>query len=202
MFAARGLQALLVTQFLPGLNAVAAALAGVVGVHAGRFVISANGGGLLWAGWWTGFGYFFSAAMQQLVADAAHVGVPLVALIAAVLAAYVVFKYAKRRRFLRSLRVARITPQELQARLVAGEHVIILDLRSALDLQMMPYTIPGAVHVAPEDLAVRSGDLPRDREIVLYCTCPNEATSARAALRRRQAASMRVRPLIGGLERR
>ena len=170
MFAARGLQALLVTKFLPGLNAVTAALAGVVGVHAGRFLLYATGAGLLWAGSWTGFGYFFSEAMQQLVANTAHVGVPLVAFIAAVLAAYVVFKYARRRRFLRSLRIARITPQELQARLVAGEHVIVLDLRSALARQMMPYTIPGALQVAPEDLVRRSGELPRDRDIVLYCT--------------------------------
>jgi len=200
MFAARGLQALLVTKFLPGLNAVAAALAGVVGVHAGRFLIYATAAGLLWAGSWTGFGYFFSTAMPQLVPDAAHVGVPLVALIAAALAAYVVFKYAKRRRFLRSLRIARITPEELQARLVAGEPVIILDLRSALDLQMMPYTIPGALQMTPEDLAQRSGELPRGRDIVLYCTCPNEATSARAALRLRQAGITGVRPLLGGLD--
>ena len=200
MFVARGLQAFLVTKFLPGLNAVAAALAGVVGVRAGRFLTYATAAGLLWAGSWTGVGYFFSAAMLQLVSDAAHVGVPLVALIAVVLAAYVVFKYAKRRRFLRSLRIARITPEELQARLVAGEHPIILDLRSALDLQMMPYTIPGALQVAPEDLARRSGELPRGREIVVYCACPNEATSARTALRLRQAGVMGVRPLLGGLE--
>jgi membrane protein DedA with SNARE-associated domain/rhodanese-related sulfurtransferase len=200
MFAARGLRTLLVTKFLPGLNAVAAALAGVVGVHAWRFLTYAVVAGLLWAGSWTGVGYFFSAAMRQLVSDATHVGIPLAALIAAVLAAYIVLKYATRRRFLRSLRIARITPEELQARLVAGEHVIILDLRSALDLQMMPYTIPGALQVAPTDLARRSGELPRDRDIVLYCTCPNEATSARAALRLRQAGIMRVRPLLGGLE--
>jgi hypothetical protein len=104
MFAARGLQALLVTKFLPGLNAVAAALAGVVGVHAWRFLTYAVAAGLLWAGSWTGVGYFFSAAMRQLVSDAPHVGVPLVALIVAVLAAYIVYRYAKRRRFLRSLR--------------------------------------------------------------------------------------------------
>jgi membrane protein DedA with SNARE-associated domain/rhodanese-related sulfurtransferase len=201
MFVARGLQALLVTKFLPGLNAVAAALAGVVGVHAWRFLTYALVAGLLWAGSWTGVGYFFSAAIRQLVSDATHVGgIPLVALIAAVLAAYIVFKYATRRRFLRSLRIARITPEELQARLGAGEPVVILDLRSALDLQVMPYTIPGALQVAPADLARRSGELPRDRDIVLYCTCPNEATSARAALTLRQAGIMRVRPLLGGLE--
>ena len=164
-------------------------------VHKRRARKIGNGGS------WTAVGYFFSAAMLQLVSDATHVGgVPRVALITAVLAAYIVFKYAKRRRFLRSLRIARITPEELQARLVAGEPVVILDLRSALDLQVMPYTIPGALQVAPKELAQRSGELPRDRDIVLYCTCPNEATSARAAQTLRRAGIMRVRPLLGGLE--
>jgi membrane protein DedA with SNARE-associated domain len=170
MFVARGLQALLVAKFLPGLNAVAAALAGIVGVHAGRFVAYAAVGGLLWAGSWTGLGYFFSAAIQKLVGEAARVGVPMVTLLVGALAGSVVIKYVQRRRFLRALRVARIAPDDLKRRLDAGEDVLILDLRAALDLQTMAYTIPGAVQVADEDLERRHGELPRDREIVLYCT--------------------------------
>jgi membrane protein DedA with SNARE-associated domain len=170
MFVARGLQALLVAKFLPGLNAVAAALAGIVGVPPGRFLAYAAAGGVLWAGSWTGLGYFFSAAFGKLVGEAARVGVPTVALLVAGLAGYAVIKYIQRRRFLRALRVARITPDDLKRRLDAGEDVVILDLRTALDLQILAYTVPGAVQVADEDLERRHAELPRDREIVLYCT--------------------------------
>jgi membrane protein DedA with SNARE-associated domain len=170
MFVARGLQALLVAKFLPGLNAVAAALAGIVGVHAGRFVAYAGAGGLLWAGGWMGLGYVFSDAIEELVASSAHLGISAATLLASALGGYVLFKYVQRRRFLRALRIARITPDELKQRLDGGEDVVILDLRTTLDVETMAYTIPGALRVAAEDLERRSGELPRDREIVLFCT--------------------------------
>jgi membrane protein DedA with SNARE-associated domain len=170
MFAVRGLQALLLAKFLPGLNAVAAALAGIAGIHAGRFIAYAGAGGLLWAGSWIGLGYCFSAAIVELVSAAARLGVSVVVLVVVGLGAYIAMKYVQRRRFLRSLRIARITPEELKQRLDAGEDVVVLDLRTTLDVDAMGYTIPGALRVAAEELEGRPGALPRDREIVLYCT--------------------------------
>lgn len=41
--------------------------------------------------------------------------------------------------------------------------------------------------------------IPRDREIVLFCSCPNEATSAQMAMRLRNLGITRIRPLAGGL---
>jgi len=170
MFVARGLQAILIAKFVPGLNAVAAALAGIVGVPTGRFVSYAAAGGLLWAGSWVGLGYLFSAAIEDLITRTAHVGVPIVTLLLATVAAYVMIKYVQRQRFIGELRIARITPEELKRRLDAGDGIVVLDLRAALDLQTMPYTIPGALQVNAEDLERRRGELPRGGEIVLYCT--------------------------------
>lgn len=170
IFLSRGLQALLITKFLPGLNTIAAALAGIAGVRAGRFVGYAAAGGLLWAGSWAGLGYLFSGAIEQLVGATARFGGSVVGLLGVSLCAYVLLKYTQRRRFLRSLRVARITPEELKQRLDAGEDVMILDLRTPLDVAAMAYTIPGALQVAAEDLERRQSELPRDREIVVYCT--------------------------------
>ncbi len=45
-----------------------------------------------------------------------------------------------------------------------------LDLRHALDVQGDPYVVPGATYIAAEDLRMRHAGIPRDREIVLYCT--------------------------------
>jgi len=77
---------------------------------------------------------------------------PLAIVVAAVLIAYLVFKYARRQRFLRHLRKARITAVELKRRLDAGDHLVIVDLRMALDIETAPYGIPGAYRIAPETL--------------------------------------------------
>ena len=170
IFLSRGLQALLIGKFLPGLNTVAAALAGIFGVRVTRFLLYAGVGGLAWAGVWTGFGYLFSDVIEQVANRVTHFGASLLAVLGVALVAYVLVKYTQRQRFLRRLRIARITPEELKQRLDAGEDVVILDLRATLDVEAMPYTIPGAYRVAAEDVEQRHREIPRDREVVLYCT--------------------------------
>jgi rhodanese-related sulfurtransferase len=46
----------------------------------------------------------------------------------------------------------------------------------------------------------REDEIPRDRDIVLYCSCPNEVSSARVALRLQRRGFTRVRPLLGGID--
>ena len=52
----------------------------------------------------------------------------------------------------------------------------------------------------PDTLVAEGDRIPRDRDIVLYCTCPSDATSARTALRLRNLGIYRVRPLHGGYD--
>ncbi len=170
VFLARGAGALLIAKFLPGLNAVAAALAGVFGFRAARFLLYAGAGGLTWAGSWAGLGYLFGDMIGHVLHEVTHLGASSLAVVGAVPTAYVLVKYARRRRFLRRLRIDRITADELKRKLDAGEEVVILDLRTALDAEAVPYAIPRALRVAAEDIERRPGELPRDREIVLYCT--------------------------------
>jgi rhodanese-related sulfurtransferase len=47
---------------------------------------------------------------------------------------------------------------------------------------------------------LRSAEIPRDRDVILYCTCPSEATAAKTAMKLRQAGIHRVRPLRGGFD--
>jgi rhodanese-related sulfurtransferase len=88
----------------------------------------------------------------------------------AALAAYIAWKWVARQRFLRRLRIARISPEELKARLDGGEPIVVVDLRHALDFEAEPSVIPGALHLTTEELEARHREIPRDREIVLYCT--------------------------------
>jgi rhodanese-related sulfurtransferase len=135
------------------------------------------------------------------VARAARLGTPVAILIGAVLIGIIVVKHGRRRRFLDHLRKARITPLELTRRLEAGDHLVIVDLRTALDIETAPYGISGARRIAPEMLEHHPHDLiPPDSEVVFYCAEPREATSARMAIRLASNGFKNVHPLSGGLE--
>src|SRR2546428_13483749 len=83
---------------------------------------------------------------------------------------YNAWKSGPRQRFLRVIRIARITPEELKTRLDAGDDVMIVDLRARIDFDAEPSIIPGALHLMTEELEARHREIPRDRDIVLYCT--------------------------------
>ena len=83
--------------------------------------------------------------------------------------AYILWKYLQRKRFLDHLAITRITPEEVKKKLDAGEDVLILDLRDALEFQARPQTIPGAFPLSIEELESQHHTIPRDREIVLFC---------------------------------
>jgi rhodanese-related sulfurtransferase len=106
----------------------------------------------------------------------------------------------QRRAFLRSVRMARIEPSELKDLIDSGQAVFVVDLRHPLDYLPDPRTLPGAFSMTPDKLVELSDRIPRDQEIVLFCTCPSEATAARMALRLRAMGINRVRPLRGGYD--
>ena len=112
----------------------------------------------------------FSDQLEDVIAYASRFGGLLTALVAAGFATYVAWKYAQRRRFLRSLRVARITPEQLKAEMDSGADLLIVDLRHALDDEAEPRTLPGAVRLPAEKLEERGGELPRGKTVVLYCS--------------------------------
>jgi membrane protein DedA with SNARE-associated domain len=170
VFGRHGARALLIAKFVPGLSTAAPPLAGIIGMPVGRFLVFSAAGGLLWAGLFVGLGYAFSDQLERVAAAAGRLGAGLVVGLAVALGAYVTWKFIARRRFLRRLRIARIEPAELKTRLDDGEAVVIVDLRHPLDFETEPSIIPGALHLTTDELEARHGEIPRDREIVLYCT--------------------------------
>lgn len=170
LYQRQGARTLLVAKFLPGLSAVAPPLAGVFRMKPQRFLIFDLAGAFLWVGSLLGAGFLFSDQIERIMTAAAHLGSGLLAILIAVLVAYIVLKFVARRRFLRQLRIARITPDELKQKIDAGEEVVIVDLRHSLDFEADPETIPGAFRMDAKELQAENGRLPRDREVVLYCT--------------------------------
>jgi membrane protein DedA with SNARE-associated domain len=171
LFTRAGRKALLVAKFFPGLSAIASPLAGMVGVGRVSFVVLDSLGAVLWSGTWMGLGYLFSDALELIAAHVTRLGHYALVAAACALVAYVVLKFTQRQRIFRSLRTARITADELKRRLEAGDAgLVVVDTRSALDVSTEPYAVHGAIWIAAEEIDARQHELPRDREIVLYCT--------------------------------
>ena len=157
-------------------------------------------GTLIWAGVGAGIGALFSNQLEQFAQLFDQGGGLLLACIAIGLAAFVGYKYYHRQRFLRDLRMARITVDELKQRMDAGEPLTVVDVRHPFVLELDPDVIPGALSFLLEEVEHRHHEIPRDRDIVLYCSCPNEISSARTAYLLRKKGIARVRPLEGGLD--
>ncbi len=163
-----GMKSLLVSKFIPGLNAVAAPMAGNSRSSYPRFALYDSAGALIWSGAYISLGYVFDQQLETALAYASRMGSNLLLLVVALFGGWIGWKFVQRRRFLRQLEVARITPGELQERLVAGEELFIVDLRSGLAGEST--LIPGAVRISPEELSARGQEIPRDREIILFCS--------------------------------
>lgn len=167
VFVRHGVHSLLVAKFVPGLNTAAPSLAGIIRMPVRRFMIFDALGALIWVVTVTSVGLILSDQLEQI---ALRWGGWLFAVLAGGLAAYVFWKFIQRRRFIRRLRMARITPRELMEKLAAGENISIVDLRQLIDLEAFPQMIPGALRIAMEEIEQRHGEIPRDRDVVLYCS--------------------------------
>jgi len=195
-----GVNWLLFAKFVPGLSTIAPPMAGMFKVTPWRFLGMDTGGALLWSGAYLMVGWIFRDQLE-LVADLlARLGSSLIVVLVGAIVLYIAFKYIQRQRVYRDLRIARITPQELKRRVDKGDKVIVIDLRS--EFEQAAGRIPGSLVAVGDNVEELVGTIDKttiaESEVVLYCSCPNEISSARAALRLKSHGLKRVRPLEGG----
>ena len=169
-FSRWGANALLIAKFLPGLNSIGQPLAGALRMSRPRFVIFDVLGAVLWVGLYVGLGYAFKDQLAEVAALGERLGGWAIAIIAGAFGLYLGVKVTRRQFFLRQLRMARISPEELEAKLTAREPVFVVDLRHELDVQADPMKIQGAIHMVPAALEQGHAAIPRDRDVVLYCS--------------------------------
>ncbi len=170
VFVRYGPRSLLFVKFVPGLGLMAVTLAGAFGLRRRRFLLFDVPGALVWAGAYLALGYLFCEQLERAIQAITRLGITVVGLAAALLALWLAWKYVQRQRFLRTLRMDRISPAELRRKLEAGEPIAIVDLRHRLDFEADPRTIPGALRFDAGELTERHQEIPRDRDVVLYCT--------------------------------
>lgn len=194
-------QMLLVAKFVPGLSTVAPPLMGAMGLGSRAFVLLDGLGSLLWIGAMVGLGYVFADGIDRLLMVLASAGTVALEVVGSLLAAYVLIRWGQRQRLLRSLRMARISVAELQRALATQQPApVVIDVRSAATRQLDTRIIPGALLADLNGIDRLVHEVPFDRELVIYCSCPNEVSAALAAKSLKQQGYRRVRPLLGGLD--
>ena len=169
-YARFGLRSLLFSKFLPGYSTAAPPLAGVFGAPYARFLFFDVAGAVIWVIAYMGLGALFSNQIEQVAAYAAEWGFWALVVVATILAAYIVCKYFIRRALIHRLLIGRITTDELKQMIEAGGKPAIVDLRHKLEFELSPFGIPGAVWIDPDEIEQRLEDIPRDRDVVLYCS--------------------------------
>src|SRR5262245_42315788 len=166
LFSRHGIKSLLFARFVPGLSAVAAPIAGIVGIDIVPFLLWSTAGALLWLGTIGGLGYFFSGRLEQVAGAAKGFEATLAFALVVIIVVYVSWKYLARRRLLRGLRMARISPEELYELITMGQAPAIIDARSKSALDAIPFIIQGAQVATPEEIDQGRLQLPLGGEIV------------------------------------
>lgn len=192
-----GFYSVVVSKFVPGFSTVAPPIAGALHMRIGAFALASLASAALWAGAAMLAGALFARQIDQLLAwMAAHVATAALVVVTLV-AVYALVKLWQRARMARLLAAATITISELRDRLDGDERPFLIDVGSSL-ASARP-RIPGAVMLDLDAIA-RLADFPEDREIVVYCACPNEVSARRAAQILYRKGYRRVRPLAGGID--
>jgi membrane protein DedA with SNARE-associated domain/rhodanese-related sulfurtransferase len=201
-FARWGLPGLIIAKFVPGLDGLMPPMAGALNVAPLAFLVFDGVGALLWSAGYCLVGYFFADHLDIVAGMLDRISGVLVILLGIVLC-YLTWRAWELLRALRELRLRVVSPGLLYQKLQAGKNVAILDL---LDVEGQEDTstvpgLPGAVRISPAPLRSSAKvRIPSDVEIVLYCSSPNQLTSARTALALRRKGISNVWVLQGGLK--
>lgn len=182
-FYKRGRTTLLVAKFIPGVSTLAAPLAGSMELPFPQFLALDFAGACIYALAYGSIGFVFRDFVAKIASgfqEAGHI------VEAAIVIAVIVFIGRRISLFWRH-RADRVVPrvqvQELAAKLRsegAGK-LLVADVRSHGYYTANAVRIPGSIRIEPNNLRTEIKSFPRDKDIYLYCTCRNEATSASVA---------------------
>ena len=169
-FSRLGSRSLVVAKLIPGVSAVAVPLAANSGVPLFSFLFHDFLGSLLYVGAYLGVGRLLGNRIDKLSIFAHSIKSASLGLAIIGAMAILSWRSYRGRRFRSDVRVARITPEELRDLIERQQSPYIVDLRHPLDMLTDPRVIPGAIRMIPDELSALHNEIPRDREIILYCT--------------------------------
>ena len=191
---------LIAAKFLPGVSVVAPPMAGAVGMSMPRFLMFEAIGGAVYAGLFLALGYVLRGQIQGFLAMLSAFGQIAFAAAFAALIAYAVVRYCRRRVAAHMANVPRISVAELVALQASSTPPILIDARETVVHSLDDRVIPGAIQLTLHSLRKHCPPLATDRQLVVYCTCMDEATSALACRSIKRHGYTSVRALRGGLD--
>ncbi len=195
-----GGSSLIAAKFLPGISVVAAPMAGALGMSWQRFVAYDLGASFIWTAVFLAIGVVFAGQIALVLDVMTQFGtIAGVALVIA-LATMIIYRYLRRRWMLSDRYAPRIAVHELRELIRRGEAPIVIDVRSPVAMLQDARRVPGAMVATLAQLPATAQELPRDREVVLYCNCPNEVSALRGVRILADLGHHRARALHGGLD--
>jgi membrane protein DedA with SNARE-associated domain/rhodanese-related sulfurtransferase len=193
-----GPKSMVVAKFIPGFNTIAPPLAGAMGTRLPAFLGFALTGGLLWSATGIAIGAYFHSDVDAVLDLLSTMGSTALMVLGVLLTLFIVAKYVERRRFQKAMQTERISVDELKELLDEGHDPIMIDARSQT-AQMLDPPVPGALLVNGDPTKLIAS-LPKDRHIIVYCSCPNDVTAAKVAKQLHSFGYKRAKPLHGGLD--
>ena len=171
-FYRRGKQTLLFAKFIPGINTMSPPLAGSMNMRFQDFLQFDAVGAALYVGVYSAVGYVFSDALRAITRGLRSAGSAAEIIFAIGLAVYLVYRIWMYRKYRLLDVVPRVPVSELARRLASDEKhaILIADVRSLGYYDVSSERIAGSIRIEPNNLEEEIKNLPRDREIYLYCT--------------------------------
>ncbi len=166
-FRNRGAAMIIASKLIPGVSTLVPPMAGILGMPLGRFILLDAAGSLLWAGVGLGIGIVFGKSVLPKLASIQNA---LLLFLLSILVGFVVFKTLYRLYVIKRYSVPKVDAGELMLHIQSGREITIVDLRNEEAFSRSQEKIPGALRIAPAYFETQSDLVPKDREIVLYCT--------------------------------
>jgi len=94
----------------------------------------------------------------------------------------------------------RISPEEANARVLAGEPIVFVDARNSKAWESSDRKIPGALRVPAGDVESHLEEIDSGSTVIAYCTCPSEQSSLEVAKSLMEKGYSRVFALRGGFD--
>lgn len=194
-----GWSALVIGRFLPGVTLVAPPLAGALGMSWSKFLLLTVAGSTLFGVVVIGAGMLLYEQIEAVLRQSSMFGWEAAGILTVLLALYIAWRWWRRRVAL-AVGIPRIDVAELRALIAAGEPIELIDVRGRDANKLDPRRIPGASIMHLDEIEAGQFAGSRDRQIIVYCSCPNEASAAKAVRLLHGHGYLRARPLRGGLD--
>jgi membrane protein DedA with SNARE-associated domain len=165
-----GMRSLMVAKFVPGFSTVAPPLAGATGQTVGTFLLYDGIGAFLWAGSAVAAGHVFHRTVDRVLRTLESMGGWAIALLVTALVLVIARKWFQRVRLMKKLRLARISPHELALMIDDEPPPVIIDVRTPAAQKRDPRRVRHALVMPPDRIREHVAELPRNREVILYCT--------------------------------